>query len=164
MTSGETLPSLPAGVQSTTSLQPAMLAGTASISTVLKRGAVPPGIYSPTFPMGTGFWMQRTAGVVHTSTVEGICAVWKALMLDAASAMASLTFGLTRAQASAISSRLSRSDSGARPSISSASSFRALSPPVRTRSRMLSTLARTTGLSDDGRLHSALCSAGEGLM
>ena len=42
-TAGATLPCLFTGVQSTISLQPATFAGMASISTVEKRGAVPPG-------------------------------------------------------------------------------------------------------------------------
>ena len=41
---GFTLPSRFGGVQSTISLHPAILAGVASINTVEKSGAVPPGI------------------------------------------------------------------------------------------------------------------------
>ena len=43
-TAGCTFPLRPGGVQSTISRQPAILAGTASINTVEKSGAVPPGI------------------------------------------------------------------------------------------------------------------------
>ena len=43
------LPSLLGGVHKTTSLQPAICAGIASISAVEKSGAVPPGMYKPTF-------------------------------------------------------------------------------------------------------------------
>src|SRR5574344_308088 len=57
---GFTLPSLLGGVQRTISLQPAILAGVASINTVEKRGAVPPGIYKPTFSMATLFCQQLT--------------------------------------------------------------------------------------------------------
>ena len=42
-TAGFTRPSLPGGVHITTSGQPAIAAGTASISTVEKSGALPPG-------------------------------------------------------------------------------------------------------------------------
>jgi UDP-glucuronate 4-epimerase len=37
-------------------LQPAIFAGTASISTVEKSGAVPPGTYKPTFSIPTAFY------------------------------------------------------------------------------------------------------------
>ena len=63
---GFTFPSLLGGVQSTISLQPAILAGVASISTVLKRGAVPPGIYNPTFSIATLFCQQVTPAQVST--------------------------------------------------------------------------------------------------
>ena len=46
------LPSWLGGVHKIISLQPAILAGTASIKTVEKRGAVPPGMYIPTFSIG----------------------------------------------------------------------------------------------------------------
>ena len=63
---GCTFPSLSGGVQSTISLQPAIRAGTANIRTVEKRGAVPPGIYKPTFSIATAFCQQVTPGVVST--------------------------------------------------------------------------------------------------
>ena len=47
-TAGATQPCLFGGVHRITSGQPAVSAGTASISTVENNGAVPPGIYSPT--------------------------------------------------------------------------------------------------------------------
>ena len=43
------LPSLFGGEHNTISLQPAILAGTANIKIVENNGAVPPGIYKPTF-------------------------------------------------------------------------------------------------------------------
>ena len=61
-TAGCTFPSRPGGVQRTISLHPAILAGTASISTVENSGAVPPGIYNPTFSMATAFCQQVTPG------------------------------------------------------------------------------------------------------
>ena len=42
-------PFLSGGEHNTISLQPAISAGTASINTVENKGAVPPGIYNPTF-------------------------------------------------------------------------------------------------------------------
>ena len=61
---GFTLPSLSGGVHNTISLQPAIFAGTASIKTVENRGAVPPGMYSPTFSIPTAFCQQTTPAVV----------------------------------------------------------------------------------------------------
>src|SRR5574344_1035416 len=61
---GLTLPSLFGGVQSTISSQPAVLAGIASIRTVEKSGAVPPGMYSPTFVIGLASCQHVTPGVV----------------------------------------------------------------------------------------------------
>ena len=46
------------------SLHPAIFAGIPSIRTVEKRGAVPPGIYSPTFLNGTLFLQHLTPFVV----------------------------------------------------------------------------------------------------
>ena len=50
---GFIFPFLSGGEHSTISLQPAIFAGIASIKTVENKGAVPPGIYKPTFEMGT---------------------------------------------------------------------------------------------------------------
>jgi hypothetical protein len=44
-------PPLSGGEHKTISLQPAIEAGTASIKTVENKGAVPPGIYKPTFEL-----------------------------------------------------------------------------------------------------------------
>ena len=63
---GFTLPSLLGGVQRTISLQPAIFAGVASINTVLNKGAVPPGIYNPTFSIATLFCQQVTPAQVST--------------------------------------------------------------------------------------------------
>ena len=68
-----------------TSPQPATRAGTASISTVEKSGAWPPGTYSPTRRIGTARCMQRTPGIVSMRTSCGNWARWKASMLAAAS-------------------------------------------------------------------------------
>src|SRR5688572_7594804 len=48
------------------SLQPAILAGMASISTVENKGAEPPGMYIPTLEIGTDFLQHVTPGVVST--------------------------------------------------------------------------------------------------
>ena len=63
---GFTLPSVIGGVQSTISLQPAILAGVASINTVEKSGAVPPGMYNPTRSIGNCFCQHTTPGDVST--------------------------------------------------------------------------------------------------
>jgi hypothetical protein len=47
-TSSAMCPSCPGGEHMTTSSQPASVAGMASIKTVDTRGALPPGMYSPT--------------------------------------------------------------------------------------------------------------------
>jgi hypothetical protein len=65
---GWTLPSFRGGVQSTSSRQPAMRAGTASMSTEENSGAVPPGMYSPTFSMATLLRQHATPGMVSTTT------------------------------------------------------------------------------------------------
>ena len=46
---GLIFPFLSGGEHKTISLQPAILAGTANIKTVENKGAVPPGMYKPTF-------------------------------------------------------------------------------------------------------------------
>ena len=113
-----------------------MAAGTASISTVEKRGAVPPGMYRPTRSMGTGRWMQRTPGAVSTQISCGRWASWKARMFSSAAAMARRTGSLTLSEASRISSALTSMASSGRLSISSESARRASSPCSRTRRRM----------------------------
>ena len=67
-------PSVLGGEQSMISLHPAICAGVASIRTVEKRGAVPPGMYSPTFSMGTAFCQQVTPGTVSTFLLSNFCA------------------------------------------------------------------------------------------
>ena len=48
------------GVHKTTSRQAAICAGIPNISTVENNGAVPPGIYTPTFSIPTVFLQQVT--------------------------------------------------------------------------------------------------------
>jgi len=72
---GCTDPSGRGGVQSTTSGHPAILAGSASMSTVEKSGELPPGIYNPTRLTGTGRCSQMMPGAVSTITLRGSCAV-----------------------------------------------------------------------------------------
>ena len=66
---GFIFPSAPTGVQSTMRLQPAIAAGVASINTVENNGALPPGIYKPTFSIGLLSRQQTTTLVVSTLTV-----------------------------------------------------------------------------------------------
>ena len=77
---GFTLPWGDGGVHSTISLHPAILAGVASMSTVLNRGAVPPGIYNPTRSIATLFCQHVTPGCVSTFTPTNFCDSWKVLM------------------------------------------------------------------------------------
>ena len=108
--------------------------------------------------------MQRTPGAVSTSISLGICASWKARMLAAAAAMASLTAAGTSSEASRISSADTSKRSGTKPSISAASAFRASSPSLRTRATIASTRSRTTGLTSAGRRHSSGHSSLAGLI
>ena len=63
-------PFLSGGEHKTISLQPAILAGTASIKTVENNGAVPPGMYKPIFWMGLFSCQQLTPSVVSTTTLS----------------------------------------------------------------------------------------------
>ena len=74
---GFTFPLRSGGVQSTISRHPAIFAGVASIRTVENRGAVPPGIYSPTFSIATLFCQQVTPGAVVTFFPTNFCDSWK---------------------------------------------------------------------------------------
>ena len=64
------------GVHSIISSHPAIFAGTASISTVEKSGAVPPGMYRPTFCMGMLFCQHVTPCEVCIFVVWNFCAWW----------------------------------------------------------------------------------------
>ena len=91
------------GVHSTISLHPAILAGVASMSTVLNSGAVPPGMYRPTRSIGTLLCQQLTPGIVSVFTPSKRCALWKARMFSYASRMALFSSSPTLCHASAIS-------------------------------------------------------------
>ena len=67
-TSGEMLPSARGGVAITMVLQPAMPAGTASMSALEGSTAVPPGTYTPTAPAG-----------VHSSLDTCTLLLWRTL-------------------------------------------------------------------------------------
>ena len=125
---GCTLPFLPGGVHSTMCRQPAMRAGTTSISTVENSGELPPGIYNPTFEIATARCSQRTPGTVSTTTGCIACAAWNRSMLAAAVAMACFSSSLTSCAASAISSSLTRKSASSTPSKRRAKSRNASSP------------------------------------
>ncbi len=93
--SGLIFPSLPGGVHMTISLQPASRAGIPSIRTVENNGAVPPGMYSPTFSMGTSRYQQRIPGAVSMTSAAPIPARWNFSMFDAADRIAFFMAGLT---------------------------------------------------------------------
>ncbi len=61
-----TFPSLSQGVQRTTSLQPAIVAGIPNINTVENKGAEPPGIYRPTFSIALDSRQQVTPFAILT--------------------------------------------------------------------------------------------------
>ena len=68
-----TFPSGPAGVTMTSSRQPAIFAGIASISTVELSGASPPGTVRPTFSMGRTFCPSTTPSVALTMKLFRNC-------------------------------------------------------------------------------------------
>mmetsp|Transcript_23790 Transcript_23790/g.60687 ORF Transcript_23790/g.60687 Transcript_23790/m.60687 type:complete len:291 (+) Transcript_23790:523-1395(+) len=80
-TSGVMEPSGRGGVASTMVGQPAMAAGTASMSAEEGSTAVPPGTYTPTAPMGRVTRLHLTPGMVSTSRSWPRCASWNLRML-----------------------------------------------------------------------------------
>ena len=140
-TAGLTLPSLLGGVQSTISRQPAILAGVASMSTVLNNGAVPPGIYKPTLSMATLFCQQVTPGWVLTLLPTKRSDSWKVRMLSWANRMADFRSSSTRRSASSISASLTANEERRAWSNFSSYSFTASSPRDFTSSRTPRTVA-----------------------
>ena len=76
---------------------PAILAGMQSMSTVEGRGAVPPGIYTPTFSMGVTFWPKRMPGLslmtkpfLAAAKIAGVDRVFRC---GGAQAVAALAYG-----------------------------------------------------------------------
>src|SRR5690606_40167579 len=101
--SGAILPSLFGGEHSTISLHPAICAGTASINTVENNGAVPPGMYKPTFSMGRFSCQQVTPLVVSKLILLVFCALWKDKMFSFAKSIALFNESETRFLAAPIS-------------------------------------------------------------
>ena len=101
---GCTFPSRFGGVHNTISLQPAIRAGTANINTVENKGAVPPGIYKPTFSIATAFCQQVTPGVVSTFFPSKRCEAWNFSIFAFAVRIACFKSSATKASASRISS------------------------------------------------------------
>ena len=66
-------PSLSGGEHKIISLQPAMLAGMPSINKVENNGAVPPGMYKPTFSMPTLLRQHCTPGMVSIISTMPTC-------------------------------------------------------------------------------------------
>ena len=71
---GFTLPFLSDGVHTTISLQPASIAGMPNINKVENNGAVPPGIYKPTFSIATALRQHTTPLVVSILVIVSFCA------------------------------------------------------------------------------------------
>ena len=88
----------------TVSRHPAILAGMQSMSTVEGRGAVPPGIYTPTFSMGVTFWPRRMPGLSLMTNPFCTCRRWKARMFSAASSSTARRPGSRSARALSICS------------------------------------------------------------
>ena len=125
---GLMLPSGDGGVQRIISLHPAILAGVASIRTVEKSGAVPPGMYSPTFSIATLFCQHSTPLHVSTLFVMYCCDSWNLSMLPWAMLIASASSLSMSLHALSISSSVTASDSSLAWSNIASYSVTALSP------------------------------------
>mmetsp|Transcript_18129 Transcript_18129/g.45026 ORF Transcript_18129/g.45026 Transcript_18129/m.45026 type:complete len:268 (+) Transcript_18129:734-1537(+) len=149
-TSGTMLPSLRGGVASTTVAQPAMRAGTASMSAVEGSTAEPPGTYSPTAPMGRLTRRQRTPGMVSTSTsATSFCASWNFLMFSYAMSNAALTSASSTGSGKSATATMTASSFT--PSNFSVYSRTASSPRAATASTMGFTVPRMEEKSTRGR-------------
>ena len=76
----------------------------ANINTVENKGAVPPGIYKPTFSIATAFCQQVTPGVVSTFFPSKRCEAWNFSIFAFAVRIACFKSSATKASASRISS------------------------------------------------------------
>ena len=70
---GCSLPFLSGGEQRTICLQPAIFAGIPNIKIVENNGAVPPGIYNPTFSIPTNFRQHLIPGIVSITSTSVNC-------------------------------------------------------------------------------------------
>ncbi len=149
------------GEHRTTFWHPAMRAGVASISTVEKSGAEPPGIYRPTDETGRVTCWQRTPGWVSTSTGGSVCAEWNVSIFLTAAVIACFNSSLRRAPAAAISSGVTRSAVTSVLSNLALYSRRASSPRVFTLSRISLTVRVILSEAEiAGRVSSARCCSG----
>ena len=142
------------GVQSTISLQPAILAGMANISTVEKSGAVPPGMYKPTFSMPTLFCQHFTPGVVSITFVSNFCAAWNLVMLAAACSIAAFKLESSSVMPASISA--SETNNSASSTLSNWAVYlrTATSPLAFTSSRTDFTFSLSEAVSKTGRFKS----------
>src|SRR5690606_38417495 len=121
--------SLLGGVQRTISLQPAIWAGTASIRMVENRGAVPPGIYSPTFWIGLFSCQHCTPSEVSTEIRGVFWAVWNFSIFAFACRIADFSSPETKVSAVSISLFQTRLSCRIAPSNFSVYLARTASPP-----------------------------------
>ena len=112
--------------------QPAMLAGTASISAVEGRGAVPAGTYSPTDSSATVMRSQTTPGAVSSRNGGSFCSSWKRVIVSIARSSAARCTGVRAVSAAANSASDTPNDSRWTPSSLAVYSRSASSPRART--------------------------------
>ena len=127
----------------TSSEQPAIFAGIASISTVELSGVTPPGTQSPTFSMGSTFCPSTRPSSSMRKPVRS-CFVWNARMFAAARSRIARKAGSTASRAAAVSSGRTSSASSFAFSNFSLYSSSAASPRARTSRRMSATTAETS--------------------
>ena len=96
-------PFLSEGEHNTISWQPANFAGTANIKTVENKGAVPPGMYNPTFWIGLFSCQHVTPMLVSTTILSVFWAEWNCSIFDLANWIASFNSAETSFLAISIS-------------------------------------------------------------
>ena len=117
------------------------------MSSVLNKGAVPPGTYKPTRCTGTERRAQTTPAMVSTRISGSRWAVWKASILALAWRMAACNAAGTCAAAAANSTSETTRLLSVALSSSAVRASKAASPPARTCSKMARTRAATWGAS-----------------
>src|SRR6266513_3917345 len=143
-TAGFARPSGVGAVHRTRRAQPAMRAGTASMTTVEGRGAEPAGTYSPTADMGRMIRSQRTPGIVSNASGCMTCAEWNSWTFAMAHSSAAICRAASERRAWMNSLRGTASASSCTPSKRSVYERSAASPWWRTALMISSTWAATS--------------------
>ena len=157
--SGLALPSFIGGVTMMSSSTPAILAGTAFISTEEGYAAVPPGTYSPTRFSPRMRWPRMTPFSLGFTKLWCFCRLWKSAMFSMEFSRVETKSGSALVRASLISSRLTSRAGGSFPSNFRVYSSTALSPFFRTFSRISETVRVTFASTSPLRERRAVSSA-----